>query len=304
MKRDEMMVRGMDILWLGQDACHDHAVVGGKAANLSRLTNAYRIPPGFCLTTAAFDGVSEDGTQGVGALAGRPFPVTLYGQLSEAYQRLAELCQISEPSVAVRSSAVDEDGSTASFAGQHDTYLNVVGVEAVAGAIMQCWASAGSPRVLAYRRQHGLSTDQVRIAVLIQQLVPAEVSAVVFGANPVTGDPNDVMINASWGLGESVVSGTVTPDSFVLRKQDLTVTSRHIAQKHRMTVATAEQTGEVDVPRRLQTQPALDDSQIVELTRLAIELEHIMGWPVDIECAYHAGQLYLLQCRPVTTLGG
>lgn len=294
----------MDILWLGQDACHDHAVVGGKAANLSRLANAYRIPPGFCLTTAAFEGVPEDGTQPAGVHSGQPFPPMLYSQLSAAYQRLADLCQISDPSVAVRSSAVDEDGGTASFAGQHDTYLNVIGVEAVAGAIMQCWASANSPRVLAYRRQHGLSADKTRIAVLIQQLVPAEVSAVVFGANPVSGDPNEVMINASWGLGESVVSGTVTPDSFVLRKQDLTVTSRHVAQKQRMTVATAEQAGEVDVPRRMQTQPALSDLQLVELAHLAIELERVMGWPVDIECAYHAGQLYLLQCRPVTTLGG
>jgi phosphoenolpyruvate synthase/pyruvate phosphate dikinase len=294
----------MNIVWLGQDVCHDHAVVGGKAANLSRLANAYRVPPGFCLTAAAFDGVSEDEAMGTGMVAGQLLPATLYSQLSEAYQRLAELCQTSEPRVAVRSSAVDEDGSTASFAGQHDTYLNVVGVEAVAKAIMQCWASANSPRVLAYRRQHGLSTDRTRIAVLIQQLVPAEVSAVVFGANPVTGNPHEVMINASWGLGESVVSGTVTPDSFVLRKQDLTVISRHIAQKQRMTVATAERAGEVDVPRRIQTQPALNDSQIVELARLAIELERVMGWPTDCECAYQAGQLYLLQCRPVTTLGG
>lgn len=100
-----------------------------------------------------------------------------------------------------------------------------------------------------------------------------------------------------------MVSGTVTPNSFVLRKQDLTISTRHIAQKHRMTVATAERAGEVDVPRRMQTQPALRDSQIVELARLAIELEHVMGWPVVCECAYHAGQLYLLQCRPVTTLG-
>jgi len=293
----------MDILWLGQTACHDPTVVGGKAANLSRLSHTYRIPPGFCLTTVAFDGVSKDEVKDAKRLAAQPLPATLYGQLSEAYQQLADLCRIPEPSVAVRSSAVDEDGGTASFAGQHDTYLNVVGVEAVATAIMQCWASADSPRILAYRRQHGLPTDKARIAVLIQQLVPAEVSAVVFGANPVSGDPHEVMINASWGLGESVVSGTVTPDSFVLRKQDLTVTSRHIAQKQRMTIATTERAGEVDVPRRLQTQPALSDAQIIELARLASELERVMGWPVDLECAYHEGQLYLLQCRPVTTLG-
>ncbi len=294
----------MDILWLGQDACHDHTVVGGKVANLSRLTTAHRIPPGFCLTTETFERVSEGELQtGKTAVSGGVFPEALHDPLTAAYHHLADLCQVTQPSVAVRSSAVDEDGRTASFAGQYDTYLNVVGVDAVAEAIVRCWASARAPRVLDYRRQHGLAADRVRMAVLIQQLIPADASAVVFGANPVTGDGDEVMINAAWGLGESVVSGTVTPDSYVIHKQDLTITSRHIAQKRRMTVIASERTEEIDVPRRLQTQAAISDSQVAELARLAIELEQTMGWPVDVECAYHAGRLYLLQCRPVTALG-
>ena len=141
------------------------------------------------------------------------------------------------------------------------------------------------------------------IAVLVQQLVPADVSAVVFGANPVTGSLDEVTIDASWGLGESVVGGTVTPDSYTVRKRDRAVTSSQVAQKLRMTVMIPGGTQEVDVPRFLQSQPSVTEDQAVEMASLAVDLENAMGWPVDIECAYHAGQLYLLQCRPVTTLG-
>lgn len=131
-----------------------------------------------------------------------------------------------EPSVAVRSSAVGEDSSTASFTGQHDTYLNVKGVEAVTQAVVGCWQSVSSSRVEEYRRQQGLSQDPPRIAVLVQRLVSADLSAVVFSANPVTGNPNEVVINANWGLGETVVGGTVTPDTYVISKGNFTVTSQ------------------------------------------------------------------------------
>lgn len=294
----------MEILWLGQPDCHNHAVVGGKVANLSRLAASHRVPPGFCLTTAAFDRALEAGASTDVALSPGPsLPSTLHHQLTDAYRRLADLCQMPEPSVAVRSSATDEDSSTASFAGQHETYLNVVGAEALAEAVVRCWASASSPRALEYRRQQGLPAEVVKIAVLVQQLVPADVSAVVFGANPVTGNRDEVVINASWGLGESVVGGTATPDTTVVRKEDLTVASRQIAQKRRMTVLVPGGTREVDVPRLLHTQSSINDDQAVEMAHLAVGLEKTMGWPVDIECAYHAGQLYLLQCRPVSTLG-
>jgi len=121
--------------------------------------------------------------------------------------------------VAVRSSALDEDGAGASFAGQHETYLNVVGAAAVAEAVARCWASVRSSRALEYRRRQGFPLDGARIAVLVQQLIPADVSSVVFSANPVTGSRDEVMINASWGLGESIVGGTVTPDTYVVRRR-------------------------------------------------------------------------------------
>ena len=294
----------MEILWLGQPECNDHALVGGKAANLSRLAATQRVPPGFALTTMAFDQARQAGFFRESSEASSPsLPPGLSGQLSEAYKTLADISGSPEPSVAVRSSAADEDGSTASFAGQHDSFLNVAGATAVAEVVTRCWASASSPTAQDYRRRQGLQVDGVKMAVLVQLLVHADVSAVVFGANPVTGDRDQVVVNASWGLGESVVGGTVTPDTWVVNKADMTVVSREVATKERMTVQVSGGTQEVDVPRLLQTQPAIVDEQAVEMASLAVELERKMGWPVDVECAYDAGELYLLQCRPVTTLG-
>jgi phosphoenolpyruvate synthase/pyruvate phosphate dikinase len=204
--------------------------------------------------------------------------------------------------VAVRSSAVDEDGATASFAGQHETYLNIVGADAIIQAVTRCWESARSERALEYRRKQGLSVERLQLAVLVQQLVASDVSAVVFTANPITGSRAEIMINASWGLGESIVGGTVTPDTLIVRKSDLAITSRTIADKQRMTISVPGGTSEVDVPRFLRGQTSLSDEQAIEMAQLALTLEATMNRPVDIECAYAGGKLYLLQCRPITTL--
>jgi phosphoenolpyruvate synthase/pyruvate phosphate dikinase len=284
----------MNVLWLGQSGCHEVSMVGGKVASLSRLAEDYRVPPGFCLTTAAFE---RHPPEAAGTLH-----IGLREILAEAYTCLAERCGMSEPSVAVRSSAVDEDGRSASFAGQYETYLNIVGIDEVGAAVERCRASLVSSRVQEYGRRHGLSPDTMRLAVLVQQLVPSDVSAVVFSANPVTGNGDEVVINASWGLGESIVGGTVTPDTYVVGRMDMTVVSKRVSEKRRMTVSAQCGTREVDVPRVLRGKAALDDDQIREMADLAIALQLHHGWPVDIECAYHAGRLYLLQCRPITTL--
>ena len=287
-----------DILWLGEPACHDRTVVGGKAANLSRLTATHRVPPGFCLAAPVFDRARADGSE-PSALS-----PALRNELAAAYEELAGRCGVSAPGVAVRSSAVEEDGAGASFAGQHESYLNVVGSDAIAGAVRHCWKSAYTSRAVEYRRRQGLTPESVRLAVLVQQLVAADVSAVVFSANPVSGSREEVVIEAGWGLGESIVGGTVIPDTYVVRKEDLAVVSRSIAEKRRMTVPVPGGTREAETPRFLRTRPALDEEQAVEMARLARALEEEMGWPVDVECSYEDGRLYLLQCRPVTALDG
>jgi phosphoenolpyruvate synthase/pyruvate phosphate dikinase len=289
--RHPAVTSATNILWLGDPAACDLSLVGGKTANLSLLAAKHPVPPGFCLTTEAFDKWTGD-----------EFPPALYGELTTAYRKLADLYNLTEPGVAVRSSAVDEDGATASFAGQHETYLNVAGAEAVAGAVVRCWASVQTERAADYRRQKGLMLDSARLAVLVQRLVPADVSAVVFSADPVTGNRGEILINASWGLGESLVGGTITPDAYVVSKGELALSECRISEKWRMTVAVPGGTREVEVPGFLREQASLSEEQAVEMAKLALALEEEMGWPVDLECAYAGGRLFLLQCRPVTTL--
>ncbi|MDP8900398.1 MAG: phosphoenolpyruvate synthase, partial [Actinomycetota bacterium] len=165
-------------LRLGDPACGDPAQVGGKAVHLSRLAADYRVPAGFCLTAAAYDPAQSPDA---------PVAAVIATEVAAAYQALSHDCGVSDVPVAVRSSALDEDGDLASFAGQHETELNLEGVGAVLGAVARCWASARNERALAYREQQGLEIEGVRLAVLVQQLVLADTSAVVFSANPITG---------------------------------------------------------------------------------------------------------------------
>ena len=285
------------VRWLGEAGGDELPLVGGKAANLSRLAAAQRVPPGFTVTTRAFEAALA-AAEGKATLSA---PESLRREIAAAYAELCRRAGDAVASVAVRSSAADEDGAAASFAGQHETYLNVVGVEAVIAAVERCWASALAERALAYRRQHGLP-ERPSLAVLVQLLVPADVSGVAFSANPLTGSRDEIVVNASWGLGESIVGGTVTPDSYLVRKGDLAVLRRDLAEKARMTVLAPGGTADVAVPRLLRRRPTLDDSQLTSLARLALELEASMGWPVDLEFAFQGDVLYLLQCRPITTL--
>lgn len=276
----------MDVLLLGSPGCDDASVTGAKAAHLSRLVADHRVPPGFVipaqpataeLTTEAWDAVLS------------------------AYVALGEQVHEAEPLVAVRSSAIDEDGFDASFAGQHATFLGVRGAAALREAVASVLASSVAPSALAYRDARGVSTTDVRIAVLVQQLVAAEVSAVAFSMNTVTGDPDEVVINSCWGLGEPLVSGTVTPDTYIVSALEFDVLRRDLADKPTMLTASADGLAAVPVPEAMRHAPSLTESQAVEVARLTCDLEAHMGWPVDIECAWQDGTLYLLQCRPITS---
>jgi len=274
-----------EVLWLDDPRAADAALTGGKAANLSRLAGAAAVPPGFVL-----------------ALPGTSLGREAHALAVAAYRELAERTGVEEPSVAVRSSAVDEDGAHASFAGQHDTFLNVCGADELRFALARCVASFGSDRALEYRRASGLPETPERVAVLVQWLVPADAAGVVFSANPVTGARDEVLVNASWGLGESVVSGTVTPDALRLAHGDLALRDRVVADKRTMTIAGPGGTRDVPVPGRMARLPAVSDEQARAAAALALDLEHRMGFPVDLEVAWAGSDLFLLQCRPITTL--
>jgi pyruvate,water dikinase len=293
----------MNILWLGEPNSDNLSMVGGKVAHLSSLAKNYRVPPGFAVTAEAFDkAINGRLLQDTTTDQGHIIPESLYTIITSSYHTLSEICEQDQISVAVRSSGLDEDGTSASFAGQHDTFLNVIGDHAVAKAIADCWRSVYSPHALEYRRQLGLPIDNMKMATFVQQFVPAETSSVIFSANPITGNREEIAINASWGLGESIVSGTVTPDNFIVRKSDMEIITAEISEKASMTVPIPGGTKEIDVPLELQKQPSITNEQVIEMTLLAVDLEARMGWPVDIECAYYQKHLYLLQCRPITTL--
>lgn len=290
------------VLWLGKEASFDPFTVGGKTASLSRLAARYPVPPGFALTTTAFRNEAHTDSRETG-ITTRVLSDRLYAEVEEAYELLGKLCGTDSPAVAVRSSAVDEDGGDASFAGQHETFLNISGARAVMEAIERCWESFHAPHALEYRRKQGLPIEGVTAAVLVQQLVVADVSAVMFTADPVSGNQNEMIINASWGLGESIVGGTVTPDVYRVRKDGLRITQQQISKKRHMTVAMPNGTREVRIPAFLHMQPTLTNEQAISIARMGIALEREMDRPVDVECELSHGTLYLLQCRPITTLG-
>ena len=291
------------ILSFSDALCGYSALVGSKAAHLSLLYEHYRVPSGFVITANAFSlGAGEKFSSVASSRYQHGMPDILFENFITAYRRLKSASRSESFSVAIRSSALEEDSHDASFAGQYDTYLNVRDELLVSKAIIDCWISADSYSSMSYRRERGLSLINAGIAVIIQEMLACDVSAVVFSANPITGNKNQVVINSNWGLCESIVSGIVTPDMYVVKKDTETIVESVVAEKETMTTQMAVGVGCVEIPLSMRSRSSLEEEQILEISNLAIELEAKMGWPVDIECAYSQGDLYLLQCRPITVL--
>src|SRR5829696_4070558 len=221
------------------------------------------------------------------------------GEIRGAYERVA---QDGESAVAVRSSATAEDLAEASFAGQQETYLNVRGAEALLGAVKRCWASLWTARAMAYRARQGIDPATVSLAVVVQRMVKAEAAGVMFTANPANGRRDQAALSAAWGLGESVVSGAVTPDSIVVEKESGRVISREIADKEVMTVYTEAGTEKRPVPEGRRLQSVLDDERAAELARYGAQIEELYGTPQDIEWALADGEFAIVQSRPITAL--
>lgn len=270
------------------------ALLGGKGSSLERLRRlGAPTPPGFCLTTLAFRHQLEHGTGGraapaVGRLPDEGARATLVslltdarlapalaGELDAAMHDLAQEAGV-DARYAVRSSALGEDSSAASFAGIHETVLGVTASE-VPAAIGRCWASLWSERAMQYRGTRGMPTDGA-MAVVVQVLVPADVSAVVFTRHPVTRRDDQILVNAARGLGEALVSGLVTPDEAVVDKPTLRPLSL--------------------VP--VDGEAVVTDAELVELAGIAVWLEREFDRPLDIEAALAAGRWHVLQARPIT----
>lgn len=272
------------------------ASVGGKALNLGVMLRAgLPVPNGFVLTTEAYRAFVEANALGTdrAAFEVAPVPTRLVDEIVAVYGGGA---------VAVRSSATAEDLPDASFAGQQDTYLNVRGEGAVIAAVRRCWGSLFTERAVAYRARQGIQPNEVALAVVVQEMAPATAAGVLFTVHPVTGRADRMVINATWGLGEALVSGRVNPDSITVEKATGRVLAEERGDKATMTAATAEGTAEVDVDAARRGQRALRDEEIVELARLGRELERIFGAPQDVEWAIVDGKPVLLQSRAITTV--
>jgi pyruvate,water dikinase len=294
------------------------AAVGGKGANLSKMIRAgLPVPGGFCVTTEAYaeaeaavsidyDTFRSAGTEELKVLADRareaflaaPMPLDVAAAITAAYRELG-----AETPVAVRSSATAEDLPHASFAGQQDTYLNIAGEAAVLDAVQRCWASLWTERAVIYRSTNGIDHRAVRLSVVVQQMVDAEIAGVLFTANPVTGRRHQAVIDASPGLGEAVVSGTVNPDHFVVDPGSGEIVERRLGDK-RFAVRSIQGGG----TRQVESAPAdnqacLTDDQVRSLAALGERVEAHFGAPQDTEWAIDArGKLWLTQARPITTL--
>ena len=268
----------------------DLSRVGGKGLNLGKLTSAgFRVPPGFCVTTDAYrfsvQNLSEQNASAIKALV---LSSEIIGAIRTARK------QLQTATVAVRSSATAEDLAEASFAGQQDTFLNVKDDELL-DALKACWASLWSDRAIAYRQTQGISDEGLAMAVVVQEMCESDVSGVLFTVSPFRADVS--IVESNWGLGESVVSGAITPDSFHISRETGAVLEKNIAAKREMITAT----GVSAVLAAKQDVPSLTDTQLQELTQLGMQVETFYGKPMDIEWALSEAQFVLLQARPITT---
>lgn len=248
--------------------------VGGKAANLGEMLAAgHPVPPAFVVTADE-----------------QVLSSALSADILKAYETLGSR------HVAVRSSGIGEDGMAQSWAGQFATILHV-DRDGLFEAIRECWSSANSLRVAHYA--HGITFD---LAVLVQHMVHSSVSGVAFSANPITGNRNEIIVEAVYGLGELLVQGIATPDSFLLRKDNGSLISQEIVTKEVKLAYSQAGITEIPVALALQNTPALTAAQLQEIAQLARQIEAYYEYPVDIEWAFENGALYLLQARPITTL--
>ncbi len=298
-------------------------LVGGKAANLGELMRAgFTVPEGFCVTTAAYELVSaglesilaelvttstedtarlaELAAAARAALLQAPVPTSVAAAIAEAYHTLFQ----GEPvPVAVRSSATAEDLPSASFAGQQETYLNIIGIEAVITAVQRCWGSLWTDRAVSYRASLGLDPRSVRLAVVVQRMIDAEVAGVLFTANPLTGKRRQAVIDANPGLGEAVVSGATNPDHFVVNTTTGEIVERRPGDKQVVIRATAGGGTQRAEQARARAEACLSDAQVRALAAFGAQVEAYYGAPQDIEWAMDAsGHFWLTQARPITTL--
>ncbi len=321
--------RQASLLWFSEIDSGDLALAGGKGANLGEMTRrGVPVPPGFVVSVIAYEQFLTDNSLDAAlneilgdidvhdsaalvdaasraqqAIISAPMPSGLAAEITEAYRTLGE------GPVAVRSSATAEDLPDASFAGQQRTYLNVEGSDQVLETVKGCWASLFEARAIFYRAEQNFDQLGVGIAVPVQRMVQSEISGVMFTAEPNRSDRSKILIEAVYGLGESIVSGAVTPDSYLIQKQGMETLEKRLVPQSRMLTRNPHATDsedlnhEVDVPDTLSRSHKLTDSQLAEIAQHGLNLEEAYDHPQDVEWAIEGSTFYVTQTRPITTLG-
>ena len=313
------------IVWLDAPGAPERRI-GGKGGSLARLSGlGFPVPPGFVVAAEAYETFAESHDLGAATapltgldprtpmaairealapvaerLAGTSLDEGTRGAIAEA---LAELKKRAGPhaTFAVRSSSLNEDSAGSSFAGLYESYLNLHGEDDILKGVLDCFRCLWQERAVHYRTFRGIEHAGEAMAVVVMQVVRARSSGVAFTKNPMTGATDEVLINASWGLGEAVVSGYVTPDSFIVGPGG-EMRERAISEKHEQVVLTDGGTERAPVPPELVSQPSISDDEVQEVVDTAHAVQREYGQPIDIEFAYDdSGTMFLLQARPITT---
>lgn len=305
----------------------DIDLVGGKGANLGELVQAdFPVPDGFCISVEAYkkivyglekdidkilqminwdkpQDIEEKSWKIRELIMMRSFPDDIKEGIVDAYRELSGGRTQDGFAVAVRSSATSEDLPDASFAGQQETYLNIRGEQEVLHYVKCCWASLWTARAMAYRCKQKYDHRKVFISVVIQLMVNAEVAGVAFSVNPLNSEEDEILINSSYGLGEVVVAGSVTPDSFTINKNNLQIINKQVGTKEKQLIQDAGgKTTLIEVLREMREEYSLTDNQLKELGKMVCLVEEHYQCPQDIEWAFYEGKIFLLQARPITTL--
>lgn len=313
-----------DILWFSEIDKSSLPKVGGKGANLGEMTKAgFPIPRGFCVTAQAYfdfldkagirkkieqelKGLNTDDTKKLNAaskavkkiIVSAKMPEDLKKEIKEAYKKIG-----SSEFVAVRSSATAEDLPDASFAGQQATFLNIKGENEVVDAVQKCWASLYEPRAIFYRVEKKFDHMKIGLSAIVQKMVQSDVSGIVFTVEPVSNDRDRLLIEAGYGLGEAIVSGSVNPDRYTITKKDVEIEEKEIAKQNWKVTKVKDGNKHIKIPPEDQRKQKLPDEDIKKLAKIAADIEKHYKKPQDIEWAYDDGELYIVQSRPITTLG-
>jgi len=314
----------MFIKRINEIEANENYLVGGKAVNLSRLSKAnFPVPPAFYITTNAFkEYVSSSQLEKISThtvkpfshlqllnivrrikqqLRQKPISLTIEKEVLGAYHSLLD--KIGKDSfIVVRSSATSEDLKKLSFAGQFDTFLAVQGDNDLIVKIKACWMSLFNDRLVSYSYKNQFDFSQIMVGVIVQKMIDCEKAGIMFTVHPVTREQSKVVVEANWGLGEAVVSGKISPDSYIVDKGNLRIIEQNIANKKWKSTLINGKIKKTKIPKTEQNTPCLKSKEITQLVKLAINIENLFKFPQDIEWGIAKNNIYIFQSRPITSL--